>query len=143
MLVRVLALAAMIAATAAAARAATIEGDWRTADGLADVRIAPCGAKLCGVIVWLKRPVDKVTGLPRHDTLNPDPSLRDRPLLGLPLIRDMVPASPDHWVDGKIYDPDSGKTYASKMSLRADGALKIEGCIAIFCKAQIWTAAPK
>jgi uncharacterized protein (DUF2147 family) len=142
MILRRLGLAAALAVSfVSSAQAASVVGDWRTADGLANVRIAPCGEKLCGTIDWLKHPNDKITGLPRKDPLNPDPKLRDRPLLGLPLLRDFVAAGPDHWSGGTIYDPDSGKTYDSKMTLRADGALKVEGCVVIFCRAQVWTPA--
>jgi uncharacterized protein (DUF2147 family) len=130
---------ALLSFAAGAAWATAPEGLWTTADGLAQVRIAPCGANLCGVIAWLKRPLDKVSGLPRKDDLNPDPALRARPMLGLPLIQNFTPDAPGHWAGGTIYDPDSGRTYQSKMTLRADGDLKVEGCFLIFCKAQIWT----
>ena len=43
---------------------------------------------------------------------------------------------------GSIYDPQSGKTYDSKLSLNPDGTLKVEGCISIICQAQTWKPAP-
>jgi len=123
------------------ARAAPPEGTWLTQDGLAQVRIAPCAAKLCGVIVWLKRPLDKTSGLPRTDGFNPDPALRGRPMLGMPVIVGFTPVSPGHWAGGRIYDPDSGRTYDSKMTLLPSGDLKVEGCFLIFCQAQVWAPA--
>ena len=132
---------AVFSALASTAFAAAPEGTWTTADGLAQVRVAPCGARLCGVIVWLKRPLDKLSGQPRTDGFNPDPALRGRPMLGLPVIRGFAPASPGRWTGGRIYDPDSGRTYESRMTLEANGDLKVEGCFLIFCKAQIWTPA--
>ena len=41
-------------------------------------------------------------------------------------------------VFGKIYDPNSGKTYDSKISVNTNGTLKVEGCILVICQAQTW-----
>lgn len=40
---------------------------------------------------------------------------------------------------GKRYDPASGKTCDGKISLDANGALKVEGCVLMVCQAQTWT----
>ena len=135
---RAAALVAILAFTAAPALAADpVEGEWLTEGGSAKVRISPCPAapaKMCGVISWLKNPADaKAT-----DVNNPDAKLRSRPILGLSMIRDFNPAGPGRWTGGKIYDPNSGKTYDSKMSLRDDGTLKVEGCVLVICQAQTW-----
>ena len=115
------------------------EGVWLVQDQTAKVRIGPCGARpeqLCGEIVWTHpRPGEEAA---KTDVHNPDPKLRERPILGLPLIRDFHAAGPGRWEGGKIYDPRSGKTYNSKMALEPDGTLKVDGCIAIFCKSQTW-----
>ncbi len=125
----------------AAQAAGTAQGDWFTLGGLAKVHITPCGATLCGTVVWMKTPNDPETGKPQRDDKNPDPALRDRAALGLQILRGMKPVGDGRWADGTIYDPRSGMTYASKMSTNADGTLKVEGCIAILCKAQIWQPA--
>ena len=39
---------------------------------------------------------------------------------------------------GKIYDPNSGKTYDSKIGVNANGTLKVEGCVLVVCQAQTW-----
>jgi uncharacterized protein (DUF2147 family) len=118
-------------------------GDWLTDGGGGKVRVGPCAANpalACGVLVWFKPPADVPAG-PPHDANNPDPALRGRPILGLPIISDFRRDSPGHWVDGKIYDPNSGRTYRSKMSIGPDGALKVAGCVLVFCQAQTWTRA--
>ena len=58
--------------------------------------------------------------------------------MGLPLLTGFGDAG-SHW-KGTIYDPESGKSYTSKISRNADGTLKVQGCIAFFCKTQTWTA---
>lgn len=119
------------------AQAGVVEGDWLTPTGGAKVRIAPCSGKICGTITWLRAATDK-TGQPQKDIHNPDPGLRGRPVIGIAFLRDFRAASADRWTGGSIYDPGSGKTFDSKMSLLPDGTLKVEGCVAVFCKAQIW-----
>lgn len=132
-----------ILAIALAAQAASpVQGDWLTQSASGKVRVAPCGDKLCGTIVWLKNPLDKATGQVQRDANNPDPSLRARPVVGLQLIKNFKAAKDGRWTGGTIYDPESGKTYASKIGLNLDGTLKVEGCIAIICQAQTWKRAP-
>ena len=111
-----------------------VEGLWLVQAGTAKVKVAPCTAdkaKMCGQITWLKNAGAK-------DANNPDASLRDRPVMGMLMIRDFRPAGPGKWTGGKIYDPSSGKTYGSKMSANPDGTLKVEGCVAVVCQAQTW-----
>jgi len=135
---RHLALAAALASFAAPAFAADpVEGEWLTESGSGKVKIAPCAAKpdrMCGHISWLRNPADaKAT-----DGNNPDAALKKRPILGLPLIRDFKQAGPGKWTGGKIYDPNSGKTYDSKISINPNGTLKVDGCILVVCQAQTW-----
>jgi uncharacterized protein (DUF2147 family) len=73
------------------------------------------------------------------DRNNPDPKLRNRPVEGLTILSGFTDAGSD-W-RGRIYDPNSGKTYKSVLKREADGRLKVQGCIAFFCRTQRWTAA--
>jgi len=135
---RALILAAGLTLAAAPALAADpVEGEWLTQEATAKVRIGPCPGKadrMCGVISWLKNPADaKAT-----DSKNPDPKLKTRTILGLPMIRDFKQAAPGRWTGGKIYDPGSGKTYDSKIAIDANGTLKVEGCVLMICQAQTW-----
>jgi uncharacterized protein (DUF2147 family) len=135
---RALILAAGLTLAAAPAFAADpVEGEWLTQEATAKVRIGPRPGKadrMCGVISWLKNPADaKAT-----DNKNPDPKLKTRTILGLPMIRDFKQAAPGRWTGGKIYDPGSGKTYDSKISVSASGTLKVEGCVLMICQAQTW-----
>ena len=130
----------VLAGPSAAARAAEpITGDWLVPGGAAQVRIAPCPApgKLCGVIVWLKHPNDR-HGAPARDLANRDPRQRGRPLLGMMLISDLTPAAPGRWTDGRIYDPHTGKSYASEATAGPDGRLKVESCVERLCQTQTW-----
>jgi len=132
-------LLALAALTAAALpvqllAAPPISGRWLTADGGAVVAIGDCGGSICGrVLKVIKGPP---AGRPWVDSLNPDPKLKTRPLVGLPILTEMS-SSGDGW-KGRIYDPKSGKTYRAVVA--RDGAnLKVQGCIAIFCQTMTWT----
>lgn len=143
---RQLALSVVLAGAAALTLAATpafaadpVEGDWM-ANPTTKVHISPCPSqkdRLCGVIAWLKNPNGQ-SGKPAVDANNPDPALQSRPILGMTFIRDFRRAEPGRWTGGKIYDPNSGKTYDSKMRMNPDGTLKLEGCVVVICQAQTW-----
>src|SRR2546422_7740816 len=64
-------------------------GLWLTQAGDAKVLIDRCGAAICGVIVWLKSPIDSATGKPQTDDKNPDPAKARRPIIGLNLFHGM------------------------------------------------------
>ena len=66
-------------------------GIWLTQAGDAKVRVSKCGGGICGVIVWLKDPIDPATGRPQIDDKNPNPALAKRPMIGLPLFTAMQP----------------------------------------------------
>lgn len=128
---------AILAATMAlpAHAAEPVTGRWLTVDGKAIVHVAPCGKSLCGKIEKILKPTP---GRPHTDVENADPALRNRPLIGLPLLTGFADAG-QVW-KGTIYDPESGKSYTSKVSRNANGTLKVQGCIAFLCKTQTWTA---
>lgn len=66
---------------------------------------------------------------PRKDSKNPVPSLQVREVQGIELLTDFSFYN-DEYKGGKIYDPESGKTYDCKMNLIGDN-LKVRGYIGI------------
>ena len=111
-------------------------GLWLTKDRDAKVRVTDCGGSLCGTIAWLAAPIDKETGKPSTDKMNPDPSRRARPLVGVRIFG-MQPVGPNRW-SGPIYNADDGKTYHGNVELLGPNELKIEGCLGPFCDHEIW-----
>jgi uncharacterized protein (DUF2147 family) len=121
----------LLAGFAAAAEPQPI-GEWRTADGRANVRIDDCDGVLWGIISWEKEP----GGV---DSYNPDPAERNHPTLGVHILRAMKPTKPGLW-QGEIYNPENGKTYDSRVSLTSPDVLRIEGCVLGFlCGGENWT----
>lgn len=138
-----LAAVALAFAAGPALAADPADGVWLVQAKDAKVRIGPCPGKpaqLCGDVIWLKTP-NTPEGQPKHDEHNPDPKLRDRPIIGLMMIRDFHSVGSGRWEGGKIYDPHSGKTYNSKLRAAPDGTLKVDGCVMMFCQTQTWTRA--
>jgi len=90
-----------------------------------------------GKIVWLNQPDFPASegpewaGKPKVDRLNPDPDLRNRPIIGLQIMHGFRHDGDNVWVGGTIYDPKKGKTYSCKATLRADGTLYVRGYIGI------------
>jgi uncharacterized protein (DUF2147 family) len=143
-------LSAALMAPAWADDADGVLGQWVTADGKAKVEIVKDDDVYDGRIVWLKEPLypsDDAQGMggkPKVDRKNPDPALQTRPIIGLPLVQGFKYDGDNVWVDGTIYDPDSGKLYSCKMTLRMDGTLKVRGYwgISLFGRTEIWTRPP-
>jgi uncharacterized protein (DUF2147 family) len=107
---------------------------WLNEDKDAHIEIFKDGDKFFGKIVWLKTPIDSLTGKPNLDTKNIDESLRSRPVMGMLLLKDFVFDGDDEWEDGEIYDPKSGKTYSCYMEFPDEDNkdnLKIRGYIGI------------
>jgi uncharacterized protein (DUF2147 family) len=95
-------------------------GTWRVADGKALIRIVDCGGRYWGVVAWEQTP-----GVDRK---NPNPALRTRPTLGLPVLRALRPSEPGQW-SGHIYNAEDGQTYDSHVKLTGGGRLRVEGCV--------------
>jgi uncharacterized protein (DUF2147 family) len=133
-------LTAMFAATSVHAQAdGGVQGVWLTQAGDAKVRVTKCGGGICGVIVWLKEPIDAATGKPAVDDKNPNAMLAKRPMIGLPLFSGMRPDGQNRW-SGQIYNADDGKSYVSHISAGGD-ALRVEGCVGTLCGGETWSRA--
>jgi uncharacterized protein (DUF2147 family) len=110
---------------------------WATEGGGAHVAFVEEGDELVGRVAWLRREAE--TGEPLLDAANPDESLQSRPLMGVEMVWGFDAPEGEVWDGGKIYAPDSGKTYNAKMTLEGD-ALVVMGCIRWpACREQTWT----
>jgi len=127
--------------TSGAALAASAEGTWLSQDGGTKVRLADCGGKLCGTVIWLNRPNDPATGKPKTDKHNPDPDKRARPLVGLQVTSDLRPDGSNRW-SGLIYNADDGRTYTAHFDVETSTRATVQGCVlSVLCKGQRWTRA--
>jgi uncharacterized protein (DUF2147 family) len=134
-----LAPAASVLAQEVAREADAILGVWLTADGKARVEISRQEGKYNGRIIWLKEPVKN--GKEVVDDKNPDEKLRDRPVLGISLMRDFVYDEENVWAGGRVYDPESGNDYKGKIHLVDEKTLDLRGYVLIplFGRTETWT----
>lgn len=115
---------------AGAVAADPVAGTWKTAPGdtggYLHVALAPCGAAICGTIQ---------AAFDESGAQSPDYEH-----LGKKMIWDMTPDGGGAYSGGKIWAPDSGKTYRSKMSL-SGSTLEVKGCVAggMICRGQNWS----
>lgn len=129
-----LAFLGVIGAAAQAPNPDAIVGRWLDGKGKAHIDIYKSNGKYFGKIVWLKEPRyladDKkgMAGQTKVDRENPDPARRKQPILGLVILRDFV-FEDNLWQQGRIYDPDNGKDYKCKMTLKSPNALEVRGFI--------------
>jgi uncharacterized protein (DUF2147 family) len=117
-------------------------GIWLTQAGDAKVQVSRCGSAICGKVVWLKQPIDNATGQPQRDDKNQNPSLRDRPIIGIQLFIDMQPSAPNTW-SGRIYNADDGQSYTSTVTQIDAGRLEVRGCVGALCGSETWTRAAR
>jgi len=66
-------------------------------------------------------------GAVRVDLHNPDADLRARPIVGMDLL-DGYRFKDGKW-QGQLYDPGSGKTYKSQITVGSDGKLQLRGYV--------------
>jgi uncharacterized protein (DUF2147 family) len=114
-------------------------GFWLVGNGKAKVKIEKEGKKYFGKIIWLKNPSNDA-GQPRVDKNNPDVSKRKNPILGITLLKDFVYDGDNEWVGGTIYDPENGKTYSCKITLKDQNTIEVRGYVGIsmFGRTDVW-----
>ena len=117
----------------ASALAADPTGDWRVADGVANIRVAECNGSMWGVVAWEKTPGGR-------DKNNPDVSKQNRPTLGMPILIDMKKKpGVDQW-QGQVYNAKDGQFYSSTIRPIGSDQLEIQGCVLGFlCGGEAWT----
>jgi uncharacterized protein (DUF2147 family) len=122
-----------LAAGLAPALALDPTGDWRVADGVANIRVAQCNGSLWGAVAWEQEPGGR-------DTHNPDVSKQDRPTLGMPILIDMKKKPGlDAW-EGQVYNAKDGQYYSSTIKPVDPDHLEIQGCVLGFlCGGETWT----
>ena len=111
-----------------------ILGEWLSQEKDGKISIYKQGDKYYGKISW-----GKTTG--RKDAKNPDAKLKNRDLIGLVILQDFKYTG-SAWENGKIYDPNSGKTYDCILKVKDNNkVLDIRGYVGVpmFGRTATWT----
>lgn len=119
----------LLSAANAAAAPAAKPHVYRNPANSVHIRPEPCGANLCGTVVWAngKAKADAARGgTPK--------------LVGLKLFRDFKLVGPDKW-QGSVFVPDINKTFSGYITRVNATTLKGTGCLVgkMGCKSQEWT----
>ena len=129
--------AALLAAAAAELAAAAprgappVAGVWRNPQGSVEVEMAPCGARLCGIVVWASAKAQDDAAAGGTDRL-----------VGTQLFRDLAGDGPGRW-QGEVFVPDLARTVSGTMTLVDGATLQVDGCVipGLVCQTQLWTRA--
>jgi uncharacterized protein (DUF2147 family) len=115
------------------ALAADPTGDWKVADGVANIRVAQCNGNIWGAVSWEKTPGGR-------DKNNPDAAKQSRPTLGMPILIEMKKKpGVDSW-EGQVYNAKDGQLYSSTIKPIGADQLEIQGCVLGFlCGGETWT----
>lgn len=101
---------------------------WQNPRNSVHVRFEPCGAQLCGTVIWAsdKAVADAARGM-------------KAPLIGTTIFRDFHGVQSNVW-RGRVYVPDIDKTFSGRITVQGDRMIG-RGCLiaGLGCKSQTWS----
>jgi uncharacterized protein (DUF2147 family) len=105
-----------------------IQGEWRNTKNTVHMRVAPCGAALCGTVTWA---ADKQRADARKGS--------GKELVGSTLLRDLTSTDDATW-RGKIYIPDINTTASATAVQLSPKLIRVSGCglFGLACRTQHW-----
>ena len=116
-------------------------GNWHTVDEKtgevkSEIRVTDSGGTVTGTIAKLLRKDVKQDQVCEKCT----DDRKDKPLIGMQIIRGAKKAEgKDVWEDGKVLDPENGKTYGLRlMPIEGGKKLEVRGSIGPFGRTQTW-----
>lgn len=110
---------------------AAIAGDWAKPSRDVIVRIAPCGAALCGRIV-------EASETARRDALKAGTV----DLVGTQVLTGLAPSGRERW-RGTLFVPDKALTTRARLVRAAPDELRLVACdrTGLICRTQVWRRA--
>lgn len=122
----------LLVATPAGARQQAPFGPWLTETGNLEIAIAPCGARLCGI----------VTRVINNRSMAAQ-ARNGRPAYAGMKILTNVRRSGYHY-RGRLFNRDDGKTYDCNIRIQADGSLQIRAYVLspLIGRTQVWRRPP-
>lgn len=118
-----------------------ILGNWFSENKSGEILVYQSDGKYYGKLVGGNNLYETDGKTPRKDIKNSDEKLQTRTLINLVILSDFTYKNSEY-TGGKIYDPQSGKTYKCNMKL-AGNELNIRGYVGIpmFGRTSVWTRA--
>ena len=132
----------LVAGAASACAQMTPEGLWRniddkTGEAKAEIRIRDAGGGTLNGVLEKRLAKD---AKPEDVCKECSDDRKDKPLLGLPIIRGAKKAEgKDVWEGGKILDPENGRDYTLRMTpIEGGKKLEVRGSFGPFGRTQTW-----
>lgn len=114
-----------------------ILGTWVNEEQTTHIEIYKEDGRYFGKIVWIPRTTDE-NGNPITDRNNPDDELRERPLVGIDILKNFE-YKKGEWKGGTIYSPKNGKSASPTLEITSDDELKIKIKRGIVRRSITWT----
>lgn len=127
-----LCIALLVVAAPVAAQDLSPDGVWRNPSGNVEVRIEPCGPKICGR-------VSSASERARADAArggHPD-------IIGMDLFEDFKRTGPDSF-RGRVFAPDINRRFSGTLTITDPNTIRVRGCLTrnAGCRSQTWTRVP-
>jgi uncharacterized protein (DUF2147 family) len=127
------ALAGLLVASPLAARSELPpDGQWRNPSGNVEVRIEPCGPKICGRVAVASERARADAARGGH----PD-------IIGMDLFEDFKRTGPNTF-RGRVFAPDINRRFSGTLTIQEDDTIRVRGCLTrnAGCRSQVWTRVP-
>lgn len=121
-----------LTATAQNLPADKIIGVWFSEDSDVKLKfeIYKSGSEYVGKLLWASTMFEADGKTPKKDTKNPDKSLRNRSRQHMVNLNHLSYREGEY-VDGKLYNPDDGRTYSLKAKLKSANHLEFRGYVGV------------
>lgn len=117
-------------------------GHWLTGGDKELIELYLCEEdKICGKVVWMRKPVSTALGTLKVDTKNPDRMLRNQSRCGAKSVFSLQRKSATKYHKGKVYVAKRGSYFGMDLKLLDDGTMRMRGFpgIKALGKTYIWT----
>jgi uncharacterized protein (DUF2147 family) len=101
-------------------------GVWESEEKDLQIEMFEKDGEFFGRMIYFKCTTDEIMRTIK-DIENPDTDLTKRNLLGLMLVTDLAYQGDNIWDDGKIYDPNSGRTFEARIQLTGPQSAIVRG----------------
>jgi uncharacterized protein (DUF2147 family) len=104
-------------------------GVWRNPKNSVHVRIEPCGANVCGTVVW----ANERARMKARNAGTPN-------LIGKQLFQEFHQEAAGAWA-GRVFVPDMDRTVSGRLRTQGPDNVVASGCLLgrFLCKSQTWT----
>jgi uncharacterized protein (DUF2147 family) len=104
-----------------------ILGIWESDEKNLHIEMIEEDGHFAGRMVWFLCASGESMMYSYRDTENPNPKLTTRPLIGMNVVEEIYYQGDNIWGDGKIYDPNTGRTWDARITLATPNTAIVRG----------------